>query len=55
MLFDRSIADFLASSVGAVYGNDLHLATCKPYERFPDKELHGTYLLDGDHQQRSGS
>ena len=54
MLFDRSTVDFLASSVGAVYGNDSHLATCKPYERFLDKELHGTYLLDGDHQQRSG-
>ena len=30
------------------------IATCKPYYRFPDKELHGTYSLDGDHQQRSG-
>ena len=27
--------------------------TCKPYRCLPDKELHGTYLLDGDHQQCS--
>ena len=26
---------------------------CKPYKLFPDKELHGTYSLDGNHQQRS--
>ena len=26
---------------------------CKPYHRFPDKELHGTYSLDGNHQQHS--
>ena len=29
------------------------LTTCKPYYHFPDKELHGTYSLNGDHQQRS--
>ena len=22
--------------------------TCKPYYRFPDKELHGTYSFDGN-------
>ena len=27
---------------------------CKPYKRFLDKELHGTYSLDGNHQQRLG-
>ncbi|XP_050278247.1 probable O-methyltransferase 3 [Quercus robur] len=37
----------LAPSVGKT-------ATCKPYKRFPDKELHGTYSLDGSRQQRSG-
>jgi len=30
------------------------IAICKPYYHFLDKELHGTYSLDGDHQQRSG-
>ena len=30
------------------------LATFKPYCHFLDKELHCTYSLDGDHQQRSG-
>ena len=29
-------------------------ATCKPYKRFSDKELHGTHSLNGKHQQRSG-
>jgi len=30
------------------------LATCKPYYRFMNKKLHGTYSLDGNHQQSSG-
>ena len=29
------------------------VTSSKPYHRFPDKELHGTYSLDGDHQQHS--
>ena len=29
-------------------------ATCTPYKRYLDKELHGTYPLDGNHQQHSG-
>ena len=39
--------DFLAPSVGAVYGDFL---ICKPYYCFSDEELHGTYSLNGDHQ-----
>ena len=30
------------------------LATCKPYYRFLDKELHSTHSLNGNHQQHLG-
>ena len=38
----------LAPSVGN------SLATCKPYYRFLDKELHSTHSLNGNHQQHLG-
>ena len=38
---------FSVSSVGAICGED---TTCKLYDRFLDKELHGAYSLNGGHQ-----
>ena len=32
----------------------IETAICRPYKCYLDKRLHGTYTLDGDHQQRSG-
>ena len=41
--------DFLATSVGAVYGK--HIIEISHTYRFPNKKLHGTYSFDGDNHQ----
>ena len=45
-----SLVTFSASLVGAVCRKGFVIHS----KRFLDKELHGTYSINGDHQQRSG-
>ena len=45
--------DFLASSVGAVC-RESQVVSQATANTPPTKELHGTHLINGNHQQRSG-
>ena len=49
-----SLVTFSASSVGAVCGKRLCSRFVSHSKRFLDKKLHGTYSINGDHQQRLG-
>ena len=43
-----------SSNLCHLWESSFEIAACRPYKRYPNKGLYGTYTLDGDHQQRLG-